>query len=67
MMYDKLIHWCASLFSKNHVASHKQLNPWTDPYDDSSAKPDWLVLFMSAVFLLTLLIAWLVDIPALLR
>ncbi|WP_420150693.1 hypothetical protein [Spirosoma sp.] len=38
-----------------------------NPFDEKPRKPDWLVLFMSALFLLTLLIAWLVDIPGLFR
>ncbi|RRB04785.1 hypothetical protein [Larkinella rosea] len=30
-------------------------------------QPDWLMILMISFFVLTLLIAWLVDIPALLR
>ncbi|GAB3931133.1 hypothetical protein [Larkinella terrae] len=30
-------------------------------------QPDWLLILMVSFFVLTLLIAWLVDIPALLR
>ncbi|MFC5412089.1 hypothetical protein ACFPMF_22380 [Larkinella bovis] len=30
-------------------------------------RPDWLLILMVSLFVLTLLIAWFVDIPALLR
>ncbi|ADB40773.1 hypothetical protein [Spirosoma linguale] len=30
-------------------------------------KPDWLLIFVSILFLLSLLIVWLVDVPSLLR
>ncbi|MFD1144703.1 hypothetical protein ACFQ4C_26480 [Larkinella insperata] len=30
-------------------------------------QPDWLMILMVSLFVLTLMIAWLVDIPALLR
>lgn len=30
-------------------------------------KPDWLVIFMGILFLLTLLLLWIVDIPSLLN
>ena len=36
-------------------------------YDDKPRKPDWLFLLISALVLLTLLIAWAVDIPNLLH
>ncbi|WP_460939345.1 hypothetical protein [Spirosoma humi] len=39
----------------------------SSPEEKPSRKPDWLLIFMGAVFLLTLLIAWLVNIPSLLR
>jgi hypothetical protein len=38
-----------------------------DPLNEQPRKPDWLVLLMSALFLITLLIAWLVNIPAILH
>ncbi|QDK81400.1 hypothetical protein EXU85_23435 [Spirosoma sp. KCTC 42546] len=34
-------------------------------YEEDPKKPDWLLLLISALVLLTLLIAWFVDIPAL--
>lgn len=37
------------------------------PEEKPSRKPDWLLIFMGVIFLLTLLIAWLVNIPNLLR
>ncbi|MCY7358104.1 MAG: hypothetical protein LH609_11715 [Rudanella sp.] len=30
-------------------------------------KPDWLIIMVSVLFLLTILIAWLVDVPVLSR
>jgi hypothetical protein len=36
-------------------------------YEEKPRKPDWLLLLISALFLLTLLIAWVVDIPNLLN
>ncbi|QMW01538.1 hypothetical protein [Spirosoma foliorum] len=36
-------------------------------YDEKPPKPDWLILLISALVLLTLLIAWVVDIPNLLH
>ncbi|NEU70366.1 hypothetical protein GK091_26050 [Spirosoma agri] len=35
------------------------------PDKDRPRKPDWLLLLIGALILLTLLIAWLVDIPTL--
>ncbi|MFD2935287.1 hypothetical protein [Spirosoma flavum] len=34
-------------------------------YDEKPRKPDWLLLLISALVLLTVLIAWVVDIPSL--
>ena len=39
----------------------------TTPTKKPSRKPDWLLIWVGILFLLTLLIAWLVDFPALLR
>lgn len=33
--------------------------------DEPPRKPDWLLIMVSILFLLTLLIAWLVDVPVL--
>lgn len=55
----------AALFSA-HINDFKP-TPSPDPFNDQPRKPDWLVLFMGAVLLLTLLIIWLVDIPSLLH
>ncbi|GAB4024597.1 hypothetical protein [Spirosoma koreense] len=35
--------------------------------EEPPQKPDWLMIFMGILFLVTLLIAWLVDIPGLLK
>ncbi|GAB4016272.1 hypothetical protein [Spirosoma koreense] len=35
--------------------------------EDPQPKPDWLLILISVLFLLTLLIAWLVDIPGLMH
>jgi hypothetical protein len=37
------------------------------PVDQPPRKPDWLLLLVSVLLLLTLLIAWLADIPKLLK
>ena len=44
---------------------HKRVGSKTE--EKPSRKPDWLLIFMGAIFLLTLLIAWLVNVPNLLR
>ncbi|GAB3914651.1 hypothetical protein GCM10028803_60410 [Larkinella knui] len=41
-------------------------NPAASPAREPR-RPDWLMILMVGLFVLTLLIAWLVDIPALLR
>ncbi|MGA0557253.1 hypothetical protein ACO2Q8_11415 [Larkinella sp. VNQ87] len=42
--------------------------PDASGFDDPEPwRPDWLMILMVSLFILTLLIAWLVDIPALLR
>ncbi|WP_020595958.1 hypothetical protein [Spirosoma panaciterrae] len=40
-------------------------NPLYD--DDQPPQPDWLLILMCALFLLTLFLAWYVDIPRLLH
>lgn len=35
--------------------------------EEPPRKPDWLMIFMGVLFLLTLLLLWIVDIPHLLR
>ena len=50
---------------RNQPAPPTRLKPQTDP--KPPRKPDWLLIIMGILFLLTLLVAWLADIPALLR
>ncbi|QHV99797.1 hypothetical protein [Spirosoma endbachense] len=39
-----------------------------NPFDEQPPQqPDWLLIFVSILFLLSLLIVWLVDIPGLIR
>ncbi|GAB3939658.1 hypothetical protein GCM10028805_00400 [Spirosoma harenae] len=35
--------------------------------EEPPQKPDWLMIFVAALFLLTLLLLWIVDIPNLLN
>jgi hypothetical protein len=37
------------------------------PAQKPSPKPDWLIILMGILFLITLLIVWLVDVPALFK
>lgn len=37
------------------------------PDEEPPRKPDWLLILVGILFLLTLLIAWLADIPTLFR
>ncbi|AUD03656.1 hypothetical protein CWM47_18590 [Spirosoma pollinicola] len=57
---------------KNATLSYSPFNPANPPntrpkskypYEQESRKPDWLLLLISAIVLLTLLIAWLAGIP----
>lgn len=48
-------------------AANVARNQPTRPKNQPSRKPDWLLLLISFLLLLTLLIAWLVDMPALLK
>ena len=57
------------------MASHTHIAPTTErrvrpqqPVDEPQpGKPDWLMVLVVGLFLLTLLIAWLTDIPVILR
>ncbi|WP_018620118.1 hypothetical protein [Spirosoma luteum] len=44
---------------------HKQAH--RPPDEEPPRKPDWLLILVGILFLLTLLIAWLADIPTLFR
>ncbi|GAB3265560.1 hypothetical protein GCM10027347_33380 [Larkinella harenae] len=53
--------------SPGHLTrSHKRVSP-SNPAPREPWQPDWLMILMVGLFVLTLMIAWLVDIPALLR
>ncbi|MBD2755646.1 hypothetical protein [Spirosoma validum] len=67
MTNEKSLNFYSSSLPPIRVGLNPKRNKMTDSFDDEPPKPDWLVLLMSAFFLLTLLIAWLVDIPGLLR
>ena len=41
--------------------------PYRQPDEKPPRKPDWLWILVSILFLLTVLIAWLADIPTLFR
>lgn len=43
------------------TSDSKQLN------EKPPRKPDWLLIFMSVLFLLTLLLLWIVDIPQIMQ
>ncbi len=44
-----------------HNQAHRQ------PDEEPPRKPDWLLILVGILFLLTVLIAWLADIPTLFR
>ncbi|WP_080056035.1 hypothetical protein [Spirosoma aerolatum] len=50
-------------------ATPTRKRPTNDPLfnDDRPPQPDWLLILMCALFLLTLFLAWYVDIPRLLH
>ncbi|MGV3557299.1 hypothetical protein [Larkinella arboricola] len=53
--------------NSGHLArSPSSVRP-TKPNTREPWQPDWLMILMVSLFILTLMIAWLVDIPALLR
>lgn len=55
-----------SSFSSASVQTDLSRNPSNKLLDDKPPrKPDWLLIMVSILFLLTLLIAWLVDVPVL--
>ncbi|WP_157816043.1 hypothetical protein [Spirosoma pollinicola] len=67
-MIDKTIAYSYSPFfppSPVSPAESRKTSRFT--YNEKPRKPDWLVLLMSALFLLTLLILWLVEFPSLFR
>ncbi|WP_461052239.1 hypothetical protein [Spirosoma arcticum] len=55
-----------SSFSPASVQTDLSPNPTNKSIDDKPpGKPDWLLILVSILFLLTLFIAWLVDVPVL--
>ncbi|AKD55769.1 hypothetical protein [Spirosoma radiotolerans] len=67
MAAQELLHAQPASFIPNPVRQSKGHKRSGSSPEDPSRKPDWLLIFMGVVFLLTLLIAWLVNIPNLLR
>ena len=49
------------------LMGHRNSSPPAGSDTREPRQPDWLMILMISLFVLTLLIAWLVDIPALLR
>lgn len=57
-----------SSFSPASFQTDLPPNPANKSIDDKPPrKPDWLLILVGILFLLTLLIAWLTDIPVLFR
>jgi hypothetical protein len=50
-------------FPGNTTSATNQAHTRKRLSEDPPRKPDWLLIFMSVLFLLTLLLLWLVDIP----
>ena len=59
-MYEKTNSLHLSVFPAIQTGTAKN-RPSVDPFSEPPRKPDWLVLLMSALFLLTLLIVWFVS------
>ncbi|WP_421828860.1 hypothetical protein [Larkinella sp.] len=49
------------------LTGHRDSSPPAGSNNREPRQPDWLMILMVSLFVLTMLIAWLVDIPALLR
>ena len=60
MAHDRLTYMIES-----RVGKPRPKNPVEDP--QQPRKPDWLMLLVIGLFLLTLLIAWLTDVPVMFR
>ena len=68
MLYKKTNYAYASYFPPGSDSRNPTREPLHRPVDEKQPrKPDWLLILVSVLFLITLLIAWLADIPGLFR
>lgn len=68
MTYKKTDYANASPFTPGFTSSDALRNQaYRQPDDKPPRKPDWLLILVGILFLLTVLIAWLADIPTLFR
>ncbi|WP_460972897.1 hypothetical protein [Spirosoma migulaei] len=67
-MTDKtIIHPYTPFFPPGPVSPDAVRKKTTNPLGEKPPRqPDWLLIWVSILFLLTILIAWLVDIPSIL-
>jgi hypothetical protein len=68
MTYNEMAYINASSFDPGSTSRDVLRNPaYRQPDEKPPRKPDWLLILVSILFLLTVLIAWLAGIPALFR
>jgi hypothetical protein len=68
MASHTIVHTTSSLFASVPVQPGPRLRRVSDRAQEKEPrKPDWLMIGMVLLFLMTLLVVWLVNIPSLLR
>ena len=68
MTYEKIAYANASSFTPGSTSRDVLRNQaYRQPDEKPPRKPDWLLILVGVLFLLTVLIAWLADIPTLFR
>lgn len=68
MTYEKITYAHASYFPPSSTSQDRLKNQTDQRANDRQPrKPDWLLILVSILFLISLLIAWLADIPSIFR
>ncbi|MBD2757625.1 hypothetical protein [Spirosoma validum] len=68
MLHPDALHPYTPFFPPGPVETKATRNRMNNPYgEEPPKKPDWLMIFMGILFVLTLLLLWIVDIPRLLN
>lgn len=67
MIYEKIPFCYTSFFPPSSTRKAESTKNTPNPFDEPPNNPDWLLIFVSILFLLSLLIVWLVDFPRLLQ
>gem|GEM_PF-1524066 len=67
MIHEKTPFTYTSFFPPSSTRKAESTKKTPNPFDEPPNNPDWLLIFVSVLFLLSLLIVWLVDFPRLLQ